>query len=103
MKQFYTQQETRLAARKVVRSPQDRYACNNLLATQGAPGTGKSFLADEVAAFRDEDIQKFSSSEMESFWRDIVSVTVTYNGPSPYRSSIDNDTDVGLALRMLWR
>ena len=73
------------------------------MATQGAPGTGKSFFGDEVAEFREEDIESLCDEDMRYYWRDIVSVTVTDESPSTNPKSTDSTAEVGLALRMLWR
>jgi len=84
-------------------NPYDRFV-NSLPATHGAPGTGKTFFIDELAALKPEDIEKYSSENMKGFWKDIVPVVVTYNEPSEYLEMLDKENFIaGFTLRMLWR
>src|ERR1043166_789956 len=82
-----------------------------LFALQAAPGGGKSFFLDEFASFKDEDLNSFlqKDPENEHFQgiieelRNSISICITYNGCSPYDSSIDrDDKEIGLVMRIIW-
>lgn len=86
---------------------------NPLAAVQAAPGGGKSFFLDELAALRKEDITSYSrphkANEECLQWTAInrtllrsVAVSITYNSDSPYYKAVDCEPSHGLALRMLW-
>jgi hypothetical protein len=103
IKAFFNAIEDRKNRRDTFLQPGDRQS-NPLPGTHGAPGTGKSFLLDEIASFEQEDIEKFCPDNVKPIPSNIVSVLITYNSLSPYDVTLDRDHyEAGLALRALWR
>jgi hypothetical protein len=102
LKAFFNFMQKRIFEREKY-NPSERQA-NPLLVTQGSPGTGKSFLLDEIAAFKKEDIDQFCPEDIKSIVMDMVSVLITYNGSNSYYYPLDGRyCEAGLAIRVLWR
>ena len=99
-------------ARKDSRNPSDRLH-NHLPLTHGSRGTGKSFLLDELAAFRNEDRklcppakkQGETDADVNPILSHMVSVLITYNTDTDFDERVDMEETCarGLCLRMLWR
>jgi hypothetical protein len=86
-------------------NPNDKDA-NPLIAFAAPPGSGKSFFADEVAACREEDLNFFCPTAMQSILRRSISVAVTFNGATPVTTGgIDSvlTPDQSLGIRVLYR
>ena len=77
-KQLYKYFEERLTL--LAKDPKDKKS-NFLIATSAAPGMGKSFFLDEVAALSHKDISTFiSGTKLGDILRNSVAVvSVTYN------------------------
>ncbi len=91
--------------------------CNPLTALQAAPGGGKSFFLDEVAALKEEDLNKlcqpheddppefkgYNWEKIRSIMRNMQPVSVTYNGESTLSPKEQRaHPECSLALRMLF-
>jgi len=81
----------------------DKY-CNPLAALQSAPGGGKSFFLDELAARRKEDLDQYCEDDgLKETLSNSAAVCITYNRASGFLRTLDDDhVTQGLALRMLW-
>jgi hypothetical protein len=79
---------------------------NHLCATQAAPGVGKSYFCDVIAAHDEQFIQKYTqeNSEARKFLESSIGLAVSYNGPTPtIHNGVDTVNPVGgLITRMLW-
>jgi hypothetical protein len=76
-----------------------------LMATNGAPGSGKSFLLDELAAFRPKDVNAFASLKSRSFFHasNVLALNVTFNSDTSFNSNFDTSAQQSLSLRVLFQ
>jgi hypothetical protein len=76
-----------------------------LVATSGAPGSGKTFLLRTVTNLDKVDLEKFCEDDrMRSILEEqTVAVFVTYNSATPDRPIDVEDPETGLALRLLYQ
>jgi ABC-type lipoprotein export system ATPase subunit len=76
-----------------------------LMATCGAPGSGKTFLMQIIVNLDEVDLDNLcTNEEMRTVLKnETVAIFVTYNNSST-PIAIDNEhPECGLALRMLWQ
>lgn len=98
-----------------------------VLALQATPGGGKSFFLDELASLKNEDFENYLKSKERpvkkcpfvnrkyhdyiadvykviDMLRNSIAVCITYNGNSSYNFNrhVDDDTERGLVMRILW-
>lgn len=77
----------------------------SLMATNGAPGSGKSFLLDELAAFRPEDVTRFASEKRRSYFRksNVLALNVTFNSDLTIIDEFDTSIQWSLSIRVLFQ
>ena len=77
----------------------------SLIATSGAPGSGKSFLLDELAEFRPEDVSAFASPESRSFFHasNVLALNVTFNSDTSIDARFDTSAEQSWSLRILFQ
>ncbi len=77
----------------------------DLMATVGAPGSGKSFLLDELAAFRPDDVEQFASVERRQLFHEsnVLALNVTFNAATPFIAELESCAEFSLSARVLFQ
>jgi len=92
-----------LVARNRYDDNKDPRQLNPLVATQAAPGTGKSFYLDQIAKLRPEDevVKEANGTDLVKSW---IPIPVSYNQFSPIYTDRAHDLSLseGFAARMLF-
>jgi hypothetical protein len=108
IKSFINHMENRKLARDLGEKndvSSDKQA-NPLCVVQAAPGAGKSYFCDVLAAHDENFIQQHTEkgSFARTFMESCIGLAVTYNLKTPYTVNCDASSPVGgLASRILWR
>ena len=76
-----------------------------LMATSGAPGSGKSFLLDELAAFHPVDVDKFALPASRAYFdaSNVLALNVTFNSDTRINANFDTSAEQSLSLRILFQ
>jgi hypothetical protein len=76
-----------------------------LMATSGAPGSGKSFLLDELSAFHPADVDKFALPASRAYFdaSNLLALNVTFNSDTPFNEIFDKSAQQSLSLRILFQ
>ena len=76
-----------------------------LMATSGAPGSGKSFLLDELAAFLPADVDMFALPASRAYFdaSNVLALNVTFNSDTPISANFDTSAEQSLSLRILFQ
>jgi hypothetical protein len=87
--------QTRIAG-SVVRPP--------LMATCGSPGSGKSFLLDELSAFHPADVNTFALPASRAYFdsSNVLALNVTFNSDTANDARFDTSAQQSLSLRILF-
>ena len=103
LEQAYDGFTLRMKQREECKNITDRQ-CNPLVATQSAPGGGKSFFLDLLALKDNNDLTNYCKDlKMRSIMASSCPVLVTYNNCTTFTSrEHDLDVEIGLALRCLF-
>ncbi len=85
--------------------PSDGAFRPTLMATSGAPGSGKSFLLDELSAFRPADVDNFARPEIRAYFdaSNVLALNVTFNSDTPISANFDTTAEQSLSLRILFQ
>ncbi len=77
----------------------------SLMSTMGAPGSGKSFLLDELAEFHPKDVTEFASVERREYFHEsnVLALNVTFNSDTPFTASLESSAEQSLCLRILFQ
>ncbi len=75
-----------------------------LMATCGSPGSGKSFLLDELSAFRPADVDNFARPEIRAYFdaSNVLALNVTFFSDTPNNARFDTSAEQSLSLRILF-
>ena len=76
-----------------------------LMATCGSPGSGKSFLLDELAAFLPADVDMFALPASRAYFdaSNVLALNVTFNSDTPISANFDTSAEQSLSLRILFQ
>jgi hypothetical protein len=76
-----------------------------LMATNGAPGSGKSFLLDELSAFHSADLDNFARPEIRAYFdaSNVLALNVTFNSDTRINANFDTSAEQSLSLRILFQ
>jgi hypothetical protein len=77
----------------------------SLMSTMGAPGSGKSFLLDELAEFHPKDVTEFASVERREHFHEsnVLALNVTFNSDTPFTASFESSAEQSLSVRILFQ
>ncbi len=77
----------------------------SLMSTMGAPGSGKSFLLDELAEFNPADVEKFATVERRELFHEsnVLALNVTFNSNTPFKEDSNMTAERNLCVRILFQ